>query len=138
MSESVNRHPSSYRDPSGFLFYKSGELYRQVNQSYREDYDLFISSGLYQQLVNQQLLIPHETIQDNLTGLSEYYLTLKPEKLSFISYPSEWCFDMLKDAALVTIEAAKEGMKKGMMLKDASAYNLQWHQGKMKFIDTLS
>jgi hypothetical protein len=45
---------------------------------------------------------------------------------------------MLKEAALLTLEIAKEAMSKGMMLKDASAYNVQWHKGKMVFIDSLS
>ena len=31
--------PSSFRDPSGFLFYHDDVLYRQINQSYKDDYD---------------------------------------------------------------------------------------------------
>jgi hypothetical protein len=54
MPASFTSHPSSYRDPSGFLFYKEGTLYRQVNRSFKEDFDLFISGGLYQHLVNKK------------------------------------------------------------------------------------
>lgn len=133
-----NRHSSSYRDPSGFLFYHNDILYRQVNQSFKEDFDQFISGGLYQHLVDKKTLIPHKTINENLTGTKEWYQTLQPEPISFISYPYEWCFDMWKDAALLTLEIAKEAMDFGMMLKDASAYNVQLHNGKMIFIDTLS
>ena len=132
------KHPSSYRDPSGFLFYYDNVLYRQVNRCFKDDYDLFISSGFCQHLVDRKILIPHRTIAENLTGSKEWYQTLEPEKIPFISYPYEWCFDMLKDAALLTLEAAVEAMKYGMLLKDASAYNVQWHKGKMLFIDTLS
>jgi len=133
-----NRHPSSYRDPSGFIFYKDGILYRQVNQVFQKKFALFIKSGLYQKLVERKLLIPHETIHKNLTGSSDWYLTLQPEKLPFISYPYEWCFNMLKDAALLTLTIAEQAMESGMMLKDASAYNIQIYNGKMIFIDTLS
>ncbi len=135
---STIKHPSSYRDPSGFLFYHEETLYRQVNQFFKDDFEQFISGGLYQHLVNKNLLLSHKTIDHNFTGSSNWHQTLEPEKIPFISYPYEWCFDMLKDAALVTLQAAKEAMDHGMMLKDASAYNVQWHKGKMIFIDTLS
>lgn len=138
MPSSFISHPSSYRDPSGFLFYKEEILYRQVNRSFSEDFDQFISSGLYHHLVEKKILVPHQTINENLTGTADWHQTLQPQLIPFISYPYEWCFDMLKDAALLTLEAAKEAMNFGMMLKDASAYNVQWHEGKMMFIDTLS
>jgi hypothetical protein len=138
MSNSSIRHSSSYRDPSGFIFEKDGVLYRQVNTVFREDYDLFIRSGLYEKLVNKGLLIPHETIRENWSGSEEWYLTLKPEKLAFISYPYEWSFDMLKDAALLTLQLVKEAAGAGLILKDATPYNIQWHRGKLIFIDTLS
>lgn len=134
----VTRHPSSYRDPSGFLFYNNDILYRQVNLFFKDDWDLFLSSGLYEHLVQQQLLLQHAEISKNLNVDANWYKTLQPQFLPLISYPYEWCFDMWKDAALVTLQAAKDAMKYGMMLKDASAYNVQWHDGQMIFIDTLS
>jgi len=137
MSSTI-KHSSSYRDPSGFLFYKDDVLYRQVNTVFKDDFDQFISSGLYQHLVDKNVLIPHKKIDENLTGSADWHQTILPEKIPFISYPYEWCFDMLKDAALVTLHAAQEAMNYGMILKDASAYNVQWHKGKMIFIDTLS
>src|SRR5436305_5024942 len=133
-----SKHPSSYRDPSGFLFYYEGVLYRQVNLVFKNDFDLFISGGLYHQLVEKNLLASHQTLSKNFTGSPDFYLTLQPEFIRFITYPYEWCFDMLKDAALVTLQAAREALNFGMMLKDASAYNIQWQNGKMKFIDSLS
>lgn len=134
----LHHHPSSYRDPSGFVFFKNGILYRQVNKVFQNDFDFFIDSGLYTRLIDKRFLVSHQTVSENLTGSPECYATLKPEVIPFISYPYEWCFDMLKDAALLTLEAAKEAMHYKMMLKDASAYNIQLYQGKLIFIDTLS
>ena len=57
--------PSSFRDPSGFLFWRNGELYRQINTNYREDYDTLIGSRLYDALVNANLLIPFSTMTNN-------------------------------------------------------------------------
>jgi hypothetical protein len=130
-------HPSSYRDPSGFIYWQDGKLYRQVNRRFQPDYDLFISSGLYEQLVNENKLIPHKEVI-NPTDDADCYKTLEPEFIPFFSFPSEWSFDMLKDAALLTLDVALAAIQKGMVLKDASAFNVQLHKGKMIFIDTLS
>ena len=138
MSNPFSYYPSSFRDPSGFIFEKEKILYRQVNKVFKEHFDFFISSGFYEKLVKLQLLIPHETIQENLTAGHDWYLTLKPERIEFISYAWEWSFDMLKDAALLTLRLAKEATASGMVLKDATPYNIQWHKGKLIFIDTLS
>jgi 2-polyprenyl-3-methyl-5-hydroxy-6-metoxy-1,4-benzoquinol methylase len=131
-------HPSSYRDPSGFLFYQDGILFRQVNRRFAEAFEQFERSGLSKHLTGKGLLTQYEIINENLSGSDDWYLTIKPEPISFISYPYEWCFGMLKDAALATLEIAFEALSFNMMLKDASAYNLQWHDGRMQFIDTLS
>lgn len=131
-------HPSSYRDPSGFIFEKEGILYRQVNLPFKEHFDHFIQSGFYDTLVKNRWLIPHATVPKNLTGTDDYYATLQPERIAFISYPCEWSFDMLKDAALLTLRLTREAINAGMILKDATPYNIQWHKGHLIFIDTLS
>jgi hypothetical protein len=138
MSNSFIHHPSSYRDPSGFIFEKDRILYRQVNKIFKPDFDLFINSGCYENLVKKNLLIPHEVIPQNLTGSDQWYSTLKPERIAFTSYPYEWSFDMLKDAALLTLRLVKESIGFGLILKDATPYNIQWHDDKFIFIDTLS
>jgi 2-polyprenyl-3-methyl-5-hydroxy-6-metoxy-1,4-benzoquinol methylase len=138
MHQTIKPLASSFRDPSGFVFEKDGILYRQVNKIFQEDFDHFIESGCYDHLVKKQWLIPHEEVSGNFSGSYDWYKTLKPQKIPFISYPYEWCFDMMKDAALLTLAIMKECMSFEVMLKDASPYNIQWHSGKLIFIDTLS
>lgn len=130
--------PASFRDPSGFVFRHEGEIYRQVNQSYKEHYQLLMNSGLYSELVNQGMLMPHEKVEEPVADISCAWRILKPEPVKFISYPYEWCFSQLKDAALLTVNIQSIAMQHGMSLKDASAYNVQFHRGKPVFIDTLS
>lgn len=131
-------HPSSYRDPSGFVFTSNGKLYRQINKSFAKEYDQFITDGLYQQLVDMNLLIRHTEAAASLQEFEDCYKVIEPEFFPFVSFPYEWCFAMWKDAALVTLAIANEALQHEMIVKDASAYNVQWHGGKMKFIDTLS
>ena len=128
---------SSFRDSSGFLFYIENELYRVINYSYKEQYDHLINSELYKKLTENNLLISHEEI-NNLEIDYSYYKIIKPKKIPFVSYPYEWSFSQLKDAALLTLRIQKGAMKYGMTLKDGSAYNIQFFNGKPIFIDTLS
>lgn len=130
--------PSSFRDPSGFLFYRDGFIHRQVNKIYQENYDHLINSGLYNYLVDAELLLPHEEVDIDCAESDKVYKTIKPEQIPFISYPHEWCFSQLKDAALTTIDIQKKAFEYGMSLKDSSAYNIQFRMGKPILIDTLS
>jgi ribosomal protein L11 methylase PrmA len=131
-------HESSFRDPSGFLFYEDGKLLRQVNTSYREDYDILMKSGLYDNLCKNGILIPHKEVENHKGLNDKKYKVIEPEKIRFISYPYEWSFSQLKDAALTTLKIQTIALTHGMILKDASAYNIQFHKGTPVFIDTLS
>lgn len=129
---------SSFRDPSGFLFYQENNLYRQINLSYKHEYDQLINSGLYEKLVSSDQLIPHKEVDITPFEVEFAYKVIKPEKISFISYPYEWCFSELKQAALATLEIQKTALDFNMTLKDCSAYNIQFKNGKPILIDTLS
>jgi hypothetical protein len=130
---------SSFRDPSGFLFYRNGSIYRNINICYKENYDHLMNSGLYNSLIKNYLLVPHkECLKNSPPRLHSTYKIIEPEKIPFISYPYEWCFSQLKQSALTTLKIQKLSMRYGMSLKDSSAYNIQFIRGKPIFIDTLS
>ena len=135
---SARRIAGSFRDPSGFLFYNDDILYRQVEPVYGEAYDLLLESGLYAELVAAGLLIQHEEVPVELAMSPGAYRVLRPEPVRFISYPYSWCFSQLKDAALTTLAIQRRAIDRGMILKDASAYNIQFHDGRAVLIDTLS
>jgi len=137
MNNSTREH-GSFRDPCGFIFHHGGSIYRQINFNYKGNYDLLISSNLYDVLVTAKLLIPHDEVDLNSPYLERAYKIIKPEKIPFISYPYEWCFSQLKDAALATLSIQKISLEFGISLKDASAYNIQFLKGKPVLIDTLS
>lgn len=126
---------SSFRDPAGFIFKKNEELYRQINYVYKDDYDFFIKSGLYQELVQKKYIVSFREIKKEGR---DFYRIIQPQQIDFISYPYEWCFSEYKAAALLTLEIQKAALKKGMSLKDASAYNIQFQDNEPIHIDTLS
>ena len=129
---------SSFRDPSGFLFFENEVLYRQINQEYKNEYEHLMDSGLYKRLVDSKLLIPHTEADMISPNKEKLYKIIKPESIPFISYPYEWCFSQLKNAAITTLEIQKIAIDYNMTLKDASSYNIQFRQGKPILIDTLS
>ena len=131
-------HPASFRDRAGFLYEREGVLYRQVNHAYAAHYDLLMQSGLYDRLVSEGALIGHRELAEPGLVPDLAYKVLKPERVEFISYPYEWCFSQLKDAALATLETLSLALEHGLTLKDASAYNIQFKAGRPVLIDSLS
>ncbi len=133
------RIAASFRDPSGFMFNQKGLVYRQINKSYQADYDTLMESGLYERLTKSGAMIAHEEVDKALALIPDLvYKVVKPEPIDFISYPYEWCFGQLREAALLTLAIAKRSLEFGMSLKDASAYNVQHFKGRAVLIDTLS
>lgn len=128
-----NKEPSSFRDPSGYIYYEDNKVIRKINPIYFKEYNHLINSGLYDELVNNNLLIRHKEIKK-----SKEEILLEVEKIPYISYPYEWTFEELKEAALLTLKINKIALKYGMILKDASSYNIEFIGCKPIFIDTLS
>jgi hypothetical protein len=132
---------ASFRDPAGFVFESGGRLYRQINRSFAEEFDAFVGGGLYDRLVRDGLLIPH--VERALSDVASpapalAHRVVEPERIGFVSYPYEWCFSQLKDAALATLSIQTIALEHGFSLRDASAFNIQFHRGRPVLIDTLS
>lgn len=135
---SVNFHPASFRDPSGFIFTQNEKPYRAVCEPYKQELNHLISSGLLRELTEKGLLVAHEQVETP-PGLPENVCaTWAPAIVPVVSYPYEWCFGQLKAAASLTLKIMKKAIAKGMVLKDASAYNVQFFGSAPRFIDLLS
>lgn len=128
----------SFRDPNGFVYTRGGTFYRQVNHSFRQPFEAFLASGLYDELVRDGLLVPHEQVGLDLSATSDAYAVIRPERVAFISYPYEWSFGQLQDAALLTLKIQERALARGFTLRDSSAYNVQFQSGRPVLIDTLS
>jgi hypothetical protein len=129
--------PSSYRDPAGFMIVDDMVFKRVITPVGLDDYQCYTASGLHRELVREGCVLDHreEPAPREEAGWSK---VLIPEQLGFISYPYEWSFDELKDAALLTLEIEERALAHGMSLKDASAFNIQFRGARPVFIDTLS
>lgn len=135
---SFTRLPASFRDPSGYIFIQEGKIFRTISFSYNENYDFLISSGFYDRLTSEGLLISHTEVNKLPMDNPNIYKIIQPLEIPFISYPYEWSFSQLKDAALLTLRIQMIALDYGMILKDSSSFNIQFQQGRPIFIDTLS
>ena len=113
-NQSNTRLPSSFRDPSGYVFLKYSRVYRKINASYVPVFNHMQSTGIFSRLFDSGLLCPHSIIETN-----EDSITIQPREIPFISYPYEWCFSQLKDAARCTLRLQKLALENEMSLKDA-------------------
>jgi len=130
--------PSSFRDPAGHVFRRDGVLYRSIRDPGRPHYDALMTSGLYKELIAANLLVRHEEVSLSDNAPEDSGTVIRPEEIPFISYPYEWSFSQLQDAAIATLEIEKRAILSGMTLVDASAYNIQFLRGRPVLIDTLS
>jgi hypothetical protein len=132
------RDPGSFRDPAAFVYRRDGVLYRQINQGEEATWDAFRASGLLDSLVAKGWLVEQEEVDSSFAFDDRAATVLRPRELAFVSYPYEWTFSQLKDAALLTLDVQSAALATGMTLKDASAYNITFDAGRPVMIDALS
>jgi hypothetical protein len=124
----------SFRDPDSRVFVDDDVVYRVLSQDGWQDW-LALSAT---PLATDDRLIPTEAVElDDLPELTAGPAAgaLKHEKVPFVSYPYEWPFSMLKDAALLQLALGRAALQHDLTLKDASAYNVQFKGARPVFVD---
>ena len=130
----------SYRDPAGKVFYKNGKVYRGLNSEGVKRYNFIKDSKILEESIKNNFLIKTKeanNLEEN-NSLKDFKIILEHEKINFITYPYEWCFNQLKDAAIHQLNFQIFLLEKNCVLIDASAYNIQFLNTKPIFIDVLS
>ncbi len=127
--------PGSFRDRSNRVFYKKDTVFRYLNPTALEAWQKLSSTKCFSSGMASGKIIHTEAIACTEPLPEPWVALLKHERVPFISYPYEWSFGMLKDAALLHLMLLLDAIKEGFILKDASAYNIQWRGTKPVFID---
>ena len=128
----------SFRDPSGLVFSKNGNIYRSIFEPGAKDFEEAQNAGIYDKLIEAGYLIDHNQVDKNDFFPDGTVYCLKHPRLPMISYPWEWCFSMLKKAALIHLEIMEMLLQHNFWLRDASAFNVQFDGHQLRLIDTLS
>src|SRR5262247_1711801 len=133
-SRAANPDRGSFRDPDSRVYVDDGAVYRALSADGWEDWQALAATPL----VTDERLIGTEPVElDDLPDLTAGPAAgaLKHEKVPFVSYPYEWPFSMLKDAALLQLELGRSALTHDLTLKDASAYNVQFNGSRPVFVD---
>jgi hypothetical protein len=142
LAAELRRDRGSFRDPDGFIVRQADRIFRVVLPRAVERWRQFAASGLAAELQSAGLLIQTREADAGEIGpqfnLPEGSLVLEHECIRFVSYPYEWAFEMLRDAALLHLEIIERSLKYNWILKDATPYNVQFAGVKPLFIDVLS
>ncbi len=146
ISESLNANKSfyqegSFRDPEGRVFIRANGVFRTLSFNAVSRMRQLLNSNFIVKLIAEGLVIPTKMVETKELGLSSSEFgnyVLEHEKISLVTYPYEWSFDMLRDAALTQLKIMEMGLNEGYILKDGTAFNNLYRNGKMCFIDILS
>lgn len=137
----ASRDPGSFRDPSGNVHIVGGRVFRTVLPPGKSDYEFVRGTGLLERLAEQGLVLPATPVSPDSAEAAQLppasYVVEHP-RLEAPSYPYEWSFPALRDAALLQLDIHLQSLKAGVTLSDASAYNIMFDGPKPVFIDYLS
>ncbi|RPJ72174.1 MAG: methyltransferase [Acidobacteria bacterium] len=133
--------PGSFRDRSARVFYHHGEVFRALSARALEQWEALSATEFHARFVAQGRMIRSERVDLDMAlppGAVGWAAALRHEAVPFVSYPYEWSFGMLQDAALLQLDLLIAALDEGLTLKDASAYNVQWRGTVPVFVDVAS
>ena len=113
-------------------------MFRALSAAGLEEWRALAESPLWRELQDERRVVATEDAPvDAVDGLlaGDAAGVLRHERVPFVSYPYEWPFSMLKDAALLQLDLCRRALRAGLALKDASPYNVQWRGARPVFID---
>lgn len=140
LAEPPTAEPGSFRDPDSRVFIVDGQVFRVFNRRGAAGVAQLIGSETFRSLVDQRMVVSTEVLESTgipepISALPDPALILRHQRIPFISYPYEWSFGMLKDAAALTLDLALRLLDDDYILKDASPYNVQFVGAHPIFID---
>jgi predicted RNA methylase len=127
--------PGSFRDPESRVFYAGDDVFRALSPDGLSDFEALEATGL----LDDERVVRTERADGkaDAAGLlvHEPAAILRHERIPFVSYPYEWTFSMLKDAALVQLDLLLASLEHDMVLKDSTPYNVQFKGARPVFVD---
>jgi hypothetical protein len=124
--------PGSFRDPASHIVFDGDRVLRQLDQRGLQAWKDLSESEFFTRAVADGRLIAAQQVSHESADAAA---TLEHPRVPFISYPYEWTFSMLKDAALLQLDLLEDALGDGLTIKDATPYNIQFVDGRAVFID---
>ena len=135
---SVRFDPGSFRDPDTRVFRHDGAVFRCLTRRALADWRRLAETDFHARFMQDRRVIPTRLVTDSealppLEG--RWTAVLEHERVPLVSYPYEWSFGMLRDAALLQLDVTRAALDEEMTLKDATPFNVQWLGAQPTFID---
>ena len=129
--------PASFRDPAARVLRHDGQILRYLTSAALHDFETLSSTRFYREFTESGRLVATERTSSpqNLPLSDPWVAVLRHQTIPIVSYPYEWCFSMLQDAALLQLDLLVAALDEGMTLKDATPFNIQWLGTRPVFID---
>jgi hypothetical protein len=131
--------PASFRDPASTVVYLDGRVIRGLTKEGAADFETLAAAPFYEQaMASGRLVRTTEVAVEELPASARgdaWVTALEHERIPFVSYPYEWTFSMLRDAALVHLDLLLDALDADLTMKDGYAYNLAFHGARPTFID---
>jgi len=139
----VDVDSGSFRDRDGRVYRVGPRILRGLSSGAVADFEKLRSTTFYRRNIEQGRLVASDLLEPDQVPLpaedkERWAAFIEHERIPVISYPYEWTFGMLKDAALLQLDLVEAAILEDMTLKDATPYNIQFAQGRPIFIDILS
>ena len=137
--EHARVEPGSFRDPDSTVLLTDEGVFRALSARGLEDFEALAASHVFERGLAERRIVGTERVDamPKVTSLrtEDTAALLRHERIPFVSYPYEWPFGMLKDAALLQLELVLAALDDDLILKDASPYNVMWRGAQPTFID---
>jgi ribosomal protein L11 methylase PrmA len=136
----AQKNPGSYKDPHGYVFHYDGAVLRTILPPAKANYEFIRDKGTITESIKEGFLVDVEELDKcNVPDtLADAAYVVRHFKIPLISYPYEWSFSQLKEAALHHLRFQIFLLERDATLRDASAYNIQFIGSRPIFIDLLS
>lgn len=133
----------SFRDRDGRIYRHGDRVFRGLSQGALEDFRKLAQCRFYRTFLDEGKLVRSREISGEALPLprevhESWAGFLEHDTVPVISYPYEWTFSMLQDAALLTLDLTEAALLEDLSLKDATPYNVQFVDGRPVFIDIAS
>jgi hypothetical protein len=129
----VASEPGSFRDPSGRVFVLDGRILRGLRGAAVDDWRALRESRFFAEAVEAGRVVATREVDE--PSLGDWPVVVEHEPVPFVSYPYEWTFGMLKDAALLYLEVLASALRDGFVVKDGTPFNVQFVGTRPVFID---
>ena len=133
---------ASFRDPTNAVFYRNGTVLRGLSGDSIDNWTALAKTAFFARRIADRSLVATAAAAADVGGAEigsgldvAWPVVLEHERIPFVTYPYEWTFGQLRDAALLHLDLLRDALGEGMTMKDGYAYNVQWRGARPVFID---